>query len=74
MESVTFINSPTRLDHTRDLALTGQFTETNATDLESPDIRMAPTAVLAAVVLLRLELGWPSLLHFPGNFRHNSIL
>jgi hypothetical protein len=74
MESVTFINSPTRLHHTRDLALTGQFTETNATNLEPPDIRMAPPTVLATIVLPRLELGWSPLFHFPGKFRHNSIL
>jgi hypothetical protein len=74
MESVTFINSPTRLHHARDLALAGQFTETNTTNLEPPDIRMAPPTVLAAIVLPRTELGWPPLLYFPGNFRHNSIL
>jgi hypothetical protein len=74
MESVTFINSPTRLHYTRDLALTGQLAETDSTDLEPADVRMAPPTVLATIVLPRLELGWPPLLYFPGNFRHNSIL
>jgi hypothetical protein len=74
MESVTFINSPTRLHHTRDLPLAGQFTKTNAADLEPPDVCMAAPAVLTAIILSRLELGWPPLLYFPGNFRHISIL
>jgi hypothetical protein len=74
MESVTFINSPARLYHTRNLALTGQFPETNTTNLEPPNVRMAPATVLAAIVLPRLELGWSPLFDFPGKFRHDSIL
>jgi len=35
---------------------------------------MAPPTVLAAIVLPRLELGWPPLFHFPGKFRHIAIL
>jgi len=74
MESVTFIELPTRLHHAGDFALAGQFTKTNAADLEAPNIRPSASAILATVVRPRLELGGPTLLYFPGQFRHNSIL
>jgi hypothetical protein len=74
MESVTFIESPTRLHHAGDFALAGQFAETDAANLEPPNICATATTVLATVILPRLELGWPTLLYFPGQFRHNSIL
>jgi hypothetical protein len=74
MESVTFIELPTRLHHARDFTLAGQFAEADAANPEPPNIRATATAVLATVVFPRRELGWQTLLHFPSQFRHNSIL
>jgi hypothetical protein len=69
-----FIKSPASLYHAGHLALTGQFAETNPANLEPADIRAPTATVLATVVCPRLELGWPTLFYFPGQFRHNSIL
>jgi hypothetical protein len=74
MESVTFIESPARLHHARDFTLAGQFAEADAANPEPPNVRAPAAAVLATVVFPRRELGWPTLLYFPSQFRHNSIL
>jgi hypothetical protein len=74
MESVTFIESPTRLHHAWDFALAGQLTEADAANLETPDVRVPAAAVLATVILPCFELCRPALLHFPSYFRHSSIL
>jgi hypothetical protein len=68
-----FIGLPTRFHHAGDFALAGQFAETNAAKLESPNVRASTTAVLATVVFSRRELSGPALLYFPCQFRHKLI-
>jgi len=69
-----FIELPTRFHHAGNLPLAGQLTEADAANLETPNIRAPTTTVLASVVRPRLELSGPTLLHFPSQFRHTSIL
>jgi hypothetical protein len=69
-----FIELPTRFHHAGDLAITGQLTEADAANLETTDVRVSTTAVLATIILPRTELCGPTLLHFPSYFRHRSIL
>jgi hypothetical protein len=60
MESVMFIESPTRLHHAGDLALTGQFAETNPANLKPPNEGAPTTAILAAIVLARPKFRRPT--------------
>jgi hypothetical protein len=74
MESVMFIELPTRFHHAGNLAITGQLTEADTANLETTDIGVASTAVLTTVILPRTEFRRPTLLYFPSYFRHSSIL
>ncbi len=51
--------SPTRLPHSRDLALQGQLTQHNPADTELAIYPTTPTRNLATVALTGRELGLP---------------
>src|SRR5215831_12659746 len=54
---------PARFDHARHLALEGQLTEADSTELELPQVPAGTATELASVVRPRLEPGRALLLH-----------
>jgi hypothetical protein len=69
-----FIELPARFHHAGNLAIAGQLAEADTANLETADVRVSATAVLATIILPRTELCGLTLLHFPSYFRHSSIL
>jgi hypothetical protein len=61
---------PAGFDNAGDLALTGQFPETNTAHPELPQISPSPTAKITAVIGADLELGLLFLLVDQTLFRH----